>query len=74
MKHEQLIEPDKLVTEIASLIDDATLSALDVKPRSLRLAKQRGKFPASWTPVIRGLCERAGLPCPDEIFTYKASS
>ena len=61
----------KHIHQIADLIDDDTRAVLGVKPRSVRLARERACFPASWYAVIRQLCEKHDVDCPLCLFTFK---
>lgn len=47
---------------------------LGVGRRSLRLAREREVFPASWYPQIRDFCEERGLNCPMDAFNWKSPS
>ena len=44
---------------------------LGVKPRSLRLARERGVFPASWYRQLVAECDAAGIECPENAFNWK---
>lgn len=59
------------IIKISELIDDSTLRRLRVKPRSVRLARERAAFPASWFVVIKEIAEENGLACPHNLFTFK---
>ncbi|WP_273280914.1 hypothetical protein [Pseudooceanicola atlanticus] len=63
------------VIEILDKLDEEIILArLNVKPRSIRLARERGMFPAKWYPVIRDLCAEGGLDCPDGVFNFASPS
>lgn len=63
------------VIEITDKLDAHLVqSRLGVGHRSIRLARERGVFPASWYPVIADLCDEAGLDCPRDAFTFKGVS
>ncbi|KPU83767.1 hypothetical protein JI58_07600 [Marinosulfonomonas sp. PRT-SC04] len=47
--------------------------ACDVSEYSVRAAKRKGAFPASWFVVLDGLCHDAGIECPRAIFNFKAA-
>ena len=60
------------VKSILAAIDvDAACQMLDVKPRSIRRAQEFKYFPADWFPVIRKLCERKGIDCPEVLFNWR---
>ncbi len=61
------------IIEITDALDaDEVCERLGVKPRSLRLARERGVFPASWYPIMRDVCAASGIDCPICAFNWKA--
>lgn len=60
---------------VAKILDavphDIICDRVSVKPRSLRLARERGAFPASWYSVMRRLCLEYGIECPEGLFKFK---
>lgn len=60
------------VFTILNAIDLEALKAdLGVKDRSIRLARERRVFPASWYPAVRARCDAAGVDCPLDAFNWK---
>lgn len=58
---------------IVKAIGSATIEkACDVSEYSVRAAKRKGIFPASWFVVLDDLCHDAGIECPRTIFNFKA--
>ncbi len=53
---------------------DAICKRFDVKERSIRLARERGVFPASWYRGIKELCEAHGVGFSDDLFNWKSPS
>ena len=47
---------------------------LNVKDRSIRLARERGVFPSSWFPIMAKICAEHGQECPLEAFNWKSPS
>lgn len=43
-----------------------------VKDRSIRLARERGMFPASWYRGMRELCAKYGAEFSDNLFNWKS--
>lgn len=61
------------VIKITDALDPEEVCArLDVKPRSLRLARERGVFPASWYLPLREICEARNIECPESVFNWKS--
>ncbi len=61
------------VTKILeSVPHNAICDRLAVKERSIRLAKERGVFPASWFSEMKKLCVEHGVDCPQGVFNWKA--
>lgn len=46
--------------------------ALGVGLTAVSNAAVSGKFPASWFPAVREMCDAAGVDCPEELFRFKA--
>lgn len=59
------------VKEITDAIGNELPDALDVKPRSVRAAREFGVFPASWFNVVEHLCEENGIECPRDAFNFR---
>lgn len=53
---------------------DEVCARLNVKPRSIRLARERGVFPASWFLPLRDICAAHEIECPEELFNWKSPS
>jgi hypothetical protein len=53
---------------------DAICARLGVKPRSVRLARTEGRFPASWYAEISAMCDEAGVDCPLDAFNWKCTA
>jgi hypothetical protein len=65
----------EIVKNIADRLgDDVIASACGVSNHSVRNARWQGGFPASWFPVIRQMCAKAGLDCPEGAFNFKSPS
>jgi len=65
----------EIVKNIADRLgDDAIASACGVSSHSVRNARWQGGFPASWFPVIRQMCAKDGLDCPESAFNFKSPS
>lgn len=62
------------VLKMADALTADDLTTLGVKERSVRLARERGVFPASWYPQVKAACERLGLECPLGAFNFKTPS
>lgn len=62
------------IFKMADALTDEDLSILGVKERSVRLARERGMFPASWYPQVRVACDRAKIACPFAAFNFKSPS
>lgn len=63
------------VKEIADRLGDAQIAAAcDVSEHSVRHARWKGAFPASWFPAVRELCRVSGLACPESAFNFKPSA
>lgn len=59
------------VIKITDALDaEEVCKRLDVKPRSIRLARERGVFPARWYPTIIDMCNSAGIDCPMVAFNW----
>lgn len=57
--------------QILSALDPKEVGRLcEVAPRTIREAKKSG-IPASWFRIIKTLCARNGIDCPDEAFNFK---
>lgn len=56
---------------IDAIGEKAILSRVGVKHRSLRLARERGVFPASWYPHLKDLCATAKVECEMNAFNWK---
>jgi len=59
----------------AQIPEDVICARLGVKPRTIRQAREKRFFPASWFPVILDLCReyRLGPPAPDA-FSFKRAA
>lgn len=44
---------------------------LKVKAHALSMAISRGKFPASWFPIVSEECAEAGIECPVAAFAFR---
>ena len=66
-----LMEKPAIIDLIDKLDAEEVCKRLDVKPRSLRLARERGVFPASWYPAIQSICAAQGIDCPLGVFNWK---
>lgn len=65
----------EIVKNIAdSLGDDFIARRCGVSEHSVRSARWRGQFPASWFTVVKAACDAEGLPCPVEAFNFKSPS
>jgi hypothetical protein len=47
-------------------------SALGIGVTAVNNAVVRGRFPATWFPVIRKMCEVEGIICSEDAFNFKA--
>jgi hypothetical protein len=45
-----------------------------VSEYSIRAARRDGVFPSSWYEAIKGECDRLGVDCPTDLFSFKRSS
>lgn len=60
------------VAEITRKVpQDEICARLGVQPRSIRFARERRLFPASWFKEMSKLCEERGVECPDSLFNFK---
>jgi len=60
---------------IADQLGQAKIAlALGVGVTAVNNAVAREYFPATWYPVIRGMCRDAGLDCPENAFNFKSPS
>lgn len=60
------------VHRITDALDRAEMAArLDVRPRSIRKAREERIFPASWYAVLAVMCAEAGIECPLEAFNWR---
>jgi hypothetical protein len=50
---------------------EAIQDRFGVKERSIRLARERGVFPASWYRGIKELCATYGAGFSDDLFNWK---
>ena len=48
---------------------DTVRERLDVSPSQLSNAISGNSMPSSWYVCIRGMCDGAGVDCPDGLFT-----
>ena len=59
------------VINITDALDaDEICKRLRVKPRSIRLARERGVFPARWFNTIEDMCAKEGISCPRSAFNW----
>jgi len=49
-------------------------AALGVSGHSVRQAKFKGAFPASWYDAVLRLCEGRGQPCPRDAFSFRTAT
>lgn len=56
---------------IEALGVDAIAAAVDCKRKTVTVVKYRGHFPPAWYPIIKGMCDDAGIDCPDSAFKFK---
>jgi hypothetical protein len=62
-------------SEICDALGRKTIKeALGVTKASVSHAASAGSFPASWYPIIKGLCDTRGLECPVDAFNFKSPS
>lgn len=68
--------PDKPHTHTITdnIPHDEIRAEFSVMDRSIRLARERGVFPASWYPGMKRLCELHGVDCPMDAFNWKSST
>ena len=60
---------------IADQLGQAKIAlALGVGVTAVNNAVSREYFPATWYPVIRDMCRKAGLDCPESAFNFKSPS
>lgn len=59
---------DIILNEVGS---DHIQKACGVSEYSIRSAKRGRQFPASWYGEIKKECDRLGLECPMELFSFK---
>jgi hypothetical protein len=64
--------PVQIITD--QIPADAICERFGVKDRSIRLARERGVFPASWYRGIKLLCAEHGVEFTDEAFNWKDDS
>lgn len=57
-----------------ALPHDVICERLLVKPRSIRLARERKVFPANWYPTMKSICAEYGVDCPESAFNWKSPS
>ena len=61
-------------TIIDALGREAIRSKVDVTEHSIKAARFKGTFPASWYLQIDRMCAEAGIECPPEAFNFKSSA
>jgi len=44
---------------------------LGLCPSSIRAARQKRAFPASWFKIIKAECDRLGIECPMSLFSFR---
>lgn len=70
------IECDPNLTSVHSVTEKVPHSAIckrfGVKERSIRLARERGVFPASWYKGMEELCAKYGAEFSDHLFNMKS--
>lgn len=60
---------------IATTVGQKNLAdALGVGITAVNNAVVNGKFPSSWFPVVRKICARHELECPESLFNFKSPS
>lgn len=65
----------KAVKQIADKIGDEAISDLcGVGVHSVRNARWRGQFPASWYDALEAVCLKKGVDCPRSAFNFKSPS
>lgn len=61
-----------IVHQITSALgSDAICAELNVKHHSIRYAKFKGRFTASWYGVLSEMCAESGIECPKSAFTFR---
>lgn len=58
-------------TIIKALGRSEVAAALGVAEKTVIDHVSRGVFPAAWFAVIRGMSEKAGVPCDERLFSFK---
>lgn len=48
--------------------------ALGITRAAISNAVSEGVFPSSWYEAIKGECDRLGVDCPTDLFSFKRSS
>lgn len=48
--------------------------ALGLGVTAVNNAVSRGCFPTAWFLVVKGLCDEAGIVCPEDAFNFKSPS
>ena len=63
------------MTNVRKIFDrlgrDAVGTALGVTGKSLSVAAVSNRCPSSWWLILSQLCEKHGINCPSELFTFK---
>lgn len=63
------------IKRIADAITSKTLAeSLGVSLHSIKMARWKGAFPASWYLVVKDKCEELGEECSASYFSFKTSS
>lgn len=60
----------KIVSQIG---DDQLMERLGVTEFAVRHAKRDGRFPGFWYDTLDKMCVERGIPCPRDLFNWKAA-
>ena len=62
----------KTVNDIISATGTSYIEkSCQVSEYSIRAARRDGVFPSSWYEAIKGECDRLGVDCPTDLFSFK---
>lgn len=65
----------KSAKDIIAAIGNETLQReLGVSYTAIRNAAVRGVLPAAWYVIVHRLCDKRGIACPPEVFSFKHGS
>jgi hypothetical protein len=56
---------------VATLGWENIASRVEVGWHMIRRSKSAGLFPAGWYNVLKDMCDKAGIPCPLVLFSWK---